>query len=480
MSGFRFSQNGIVPVSTEIKNPVTVSDVQNPITVSSVTNSVTVLEIKDPVTVSSITTPVTVSSVTNPVTVSSITSPVTVLEIKDPITTLTSETRLDAFGRKRVSNPEVVFDSKQIVDNQPLYWDDQQTSGSGTSSTYNTNQSSTTISVSNLTAGVRIRQTFRRFNYQPGRGQTIFMTGVLGNTSSGITTEIGYFDDKNGLFFRSQNGTTSIVVRTYTSGAAVETAIAQASWNLDTLAALDMTKTQIFVIDFQWLGVGRVRFGFNIDGVLTWVHQVLNANHLTTVFMSTPNLPLRYRIANDGTGPASSLIHICTAIISEGGNTFLGLSRVVSRNLNPLTTSNSGVAYYPLLAIRLKSTYQHATVTPFSFSIVCTSNSTFHWILVMNPTIVGTALSFVSLINSPIEFDNTTTNATTMTGGTIISSGYSNQGAASSPELNVNTVGDLKLGASIAGVSDVLALGISRFGSQAETYYASLNFREQF
>lgn len=178
MSGFRFSQNGIVPVSTEIKNPVTVSDVQNPITVSSVTNSVTVLEIKDPVTVSSITTPVTVSSVTNPVTVSSITSPVTVGEVQDPITTLTSETRLDAFGRKRVSNPEVVFDSKQIVDNQPLYWDDQQTSGSGTSSTYNTNQSSTTISVSNLTAGVRIRQTFRRFNYQPGRGQTIFMTGV--------------------------------------------------------------------------------------------------------------------------------------------------------------------------------------------------------------------------------------------------------------------------------------------------------------
>lgn len=306
------------------------------------------------------------------------------------------------------------------------------------------------------------------------------MTGLLGNTSSGITAEIGYFDNNNGLFFRSQNGVTSVVVRTYTSGVAVETAISQASWNLDTLAALNVAKTQIFVIDFQWLGAGRVRFGFDINGVLTWVHQVLNANNITTVYMTTPNLPLRYRIANDGTGPASSLTHICTAIISEGGNTFLGLSRVVSRNLNPLTTLNSGTAYYPLLAIRLKSTYQHATVTPFSFSIVCTSNSSFQWILVMNPTIVGTALSFTALTNSSVEFDNATTNATTMTGGTVISSGYSSQGAASSPELNVTTVGDLKLGASIAGVSDVIALGISRFGSQAEVYYASLDFREQY
>ena len=38
----------------------------------------------------------------------------------------------DAFGRLRVSEPTTLFDSKQIFDAQPLLWDDQETSGSGT------------------------------------------------------------------------------------------------------------------------------------------------------------------------------------------------------------------------------------------------------------------------------------------------------------------------------------------------------------
>lgn len=42
----------------------------------------------------------------------------------------------DAFGRLRMSNPETLFDSKQTTSNQPLYFDDAEIQGSGTSSTY--------------------------------------------------------------------------------------------------------------------------------------------------------------------------------------------------------------------------------------------------------------------------------------------------------------------------------------------------------
>ena len=38
---------------------------------------------------------------------------------------------IDSFGRWRVSNPETLFDSKQIFDNQPLFWDDQEETGTG-------------------------------------------------------------------------------------------------------------------------------------------------------------------------------------------------------------------------------------------------------------------------------------------------------------------------------------------------------------
>jgi len=77
--------------------------------------------------------------------------------------------QLDNFGRLRVSQPETLFDSKMLHDNAPLLWDDSQTSGAGTSSTYNANQSSVTLAVTAATAGTRVRQTFRRFNYQPGK-----------------------------------------------------------------------------------------------------------------------------------------------------------------------------------------------------------------------------------------------------------------------------------------------------------------------
>ena len=84
--------------------------------------------------------------------------------------TITSfnQNTLDAFGRSRVSEPYTVFDSKQLGSNQSLFWDDQETSGSGTSSDYSEDTSSTTLTVSATTAGTRVRQTFQRFNYQPG------------------------------------------------------------------------------------------------------------------------------------------------------------------------------------------------------------------------------------------------------------------------------------------------------------------------
>ena len=241
----------------------------------------------------------------------------------------TSPTR-DAFSRLRVSEPLHLFASKQLANNQPLFWDDAVLSGAGTSSTYNTNQASTTLAVSNLTAGSRARQTFRSFQYTPGKSQLIDLTFVSTAPAAGITKRVGYFNTNNGLYFEQAGTTLQVVTRTFTSGAVVNNAVTQANWNLDKLdgsggagnpsgLTLDVTKTQILVIDFQWLGVGAVRFGFNINGVLYYVHQFRNANNLSLVYTQIPSLPLRYEITNDGTGGVASLTHICASVASEGG-----------------------------------------------------------------------------------------------------------------------------------------------------------------
>lgn len=110
---------------------------------------------------------------------------------------------IDAFSRLRVSTPETLFDSKLIYDAGSIFWDDQQTSGSGTTSTFNTNQASVTLAVAASTAGTRVRQTYQRFLYQAGKSMMAMMTGVLGNPATGITKRIGLFDGSNGMYFES-------------------------------------------------------------------------------------------------------------------------------------------------------------------------------------------------------------------------------------------------------------------------------------
>ena len=108
----------------------------------------------------------------------------------------------DAFGRQRVSNPEMIFNSKLIFDNAPLYWNDVSESGGGTNSTHSTNTAAVTLSVSATTAGKRTRQTYMRFNYQPSKSQLIFMTGILNKSggAAGIKNRLGLFDDSLPVF----------------------------------------------------------------------------------------------------------------------------------------------------------------------------------------------------------------------------------------------------------------------------------------
>ena len=397
---------------------------------------------------------------------------------------------LDAFQRYRVSSPDTLFNSKQLTTSESLYWDDQQTTGAGTTSTYNTNQASTTIAVSAATAGTRVRQTFRSFNYQSGKSQLIFMTGVLGAGAAGIRRRVGYFNDNNGLFFQLSGTTLSVVRRTFVTGVAVDTVTPQASWNLDKLdgsgpsggnpsgITLDTSKAQLFVIDFQWLGVGQVRFGFFLNGDLIYCHELEFSNVLTTVYMGISNLPLRYEINNDGTGPAAGLVTICSAVVSEGG-TEPGSVRAVARDDTPLVTLNNN-ALYPLVAIRLKATDLSAAVLPTGMTVACVSNATFRWTLLLNPTVVGVALVFTGITNSPVEAAAAALNTTTVTGGTQVATGYGSSTTTVDAALAIDAPEDVQLGSSIAGVSDILVLAVQRMttGGAAETFYGSLGWKE--
>lgn len=406
--------------------------------------------------------------------------------LETDITKNVSSPTRDAFSRLRVSMPTTLIESKQIYDNLPLDYTDVQMSGGGTSSTYNTNQASTTISVTNLTAGRRVRQTKRRFSYQPGKSHLIDVSFKFGAGATGITKRVGYCSERNGVFVQQVNTIVSLGVRSYVTGSAVDTLVAQSSWNIDRLDGsggttnpsgftLDVTKVQLFTCYFQWLGVGGITFCFNINGMLIPVHHVNNANVITTVFMSNPNLPVRYEIINDGTGPAASMDCICASVISEGGRNLAGIDRSVDRGVTGLVTLNDS-NFYPLIAIRIGSTFEGAQIVPRTASVMCTSTSAFLWRIILNPTVVGTALSFSAVSNSYVQANVATTNATTVTGGTVIMSGYSQ--AATENSVDIVSVPDLSLGFTADGIADILVLAVARLSGTAETFFGALGWHE--
>ena len=271
------------------------------------------------------------------------------------------ENSRDAFGKLRISTPHGVFDSKQIGDNDPGAWDTIIV-GAGSSASYVQDSSSTTITVDSNAGDRATRQTRFYWPYLPGRSHAISMTGTLGEPVEGVYKRIGYFDDDNGLFFElAGDGTVNVVVRSSTSGSPVETRIPQSEWNLDTLdgvsnhsiARLDLTKSQIFLIDFQWLGVGDVRFGISINGHPHYVHVIHHANNTAGVYMKTPTLPIRYEVYNEDGGNTAEIEQICSTVVSEGGYDNAGFEFSVSNGAVTRAISTRT----PILAIRMAATF---------------------------------------------------------------------------------------------------------------------------
>lgn len=393
--------------------------------------------------------------------------------------------QVDLFGRLRVGQPFSLFDSKLIFDAQNTRWDDAQVSGSGTSVFHDSNRASALLSVSDATVGRRVRQSKYRPYYQPGKCQSILITTIVGDAPHGITKRWGYFDDKNGLFFQNKDGVLYVCKRSYTSGAPIDEYIPQSAWNKEKLdgntslgVRLDPTKGNIYFISFEWLGLGDVQFGVIIDTQMIILHQMKHSNTENKVYMSTPNLPVRFEIANDGTGPASSIEAVCSSVTSDGGIQPTGYIRSIDRGVS-LFNTDASTKVFPLIAIRLKPGREGALVVPMSFDIVCTTSGPFRWSLLLNPTLTGTSLTWEDSAFSFQHTGATTTNATYITNeGTVVLSGYGiDKGSAINQiEIPISFI----LGTSIQGTSDIYVLAVNSTTDKVNSFYASMTVREVY
>lgn len=283
---------------------------------------------------------------------------------------------LDAFSRLRVSEPQSIFVSSQVYTGQPEQWETV-TSGATATATHKINEALTELEVGQINGESVIQQTYRYFSYIPGKSQQIIATGVFSAGKENNTQRIAYGDDNNGVSFDLVNNVFQIIRRTSTSGAPVDNIDLQSDWNLDRFDGtksrynpsglkLDTSKANIPFIDLQWLAVGRVRFGFDIDGKLIYCHEINNANLRDTVYMGSATLPVRFEIFNTGATASNTVLkRICVSVASEGGFTPPGISFGASSELTTRAfAAVSGMV--PAFAIQLKQTFNtkdnHKTV----------------------------------------------------------------------------------------------------------------------
>lgn len=392
---------------------------------------------------------------------------------------------VDPFGRLRTSSPHTVLDLKQVRDSLPLFFSDVQVSGSGTSSTYLEGQAATRLSVSANTIGRRVRQSKLSGVYQTGKGLLVESTFNFRGGVSGVTKSAGYYDDENGIGLRLAGTTPYVFIRSSASESSVDIAAAQSTWSIDKFdgtgpsgLVLDVSKAQIGGLDFQWLGVGRVRTALNINGKQYYFHEFNHANLVAGVYMSNPNLPIRYEISNDGTGAATSMDCICASIVVEGGQDEVLQTTFVDRGIADVVLSAAGT-FVPALSVRLKSGAKGVRINPKSVEVFATTNMSYIWRLYLNPTISGVdSAAWTSVANSSLQYDIQRTAVNSLSGGYVIAGGFGSTTAQAKTSGGGAINSFLTLGFDVAGVSDEFVLGVARIDGTGGSILAGMEIGE--
>jgi hypothetical protein len=358
----------------------------------------------------------------------------------NPSTVTFAGSNLDAFGRLRVSSPFTIFDSQSRFAPDIHY---SYVTGTGGTTSYNTNQSSVSLNTTTSSGSTAVAQTFRVFPYQPGKSMLIYQTFVMGAAKTNLTQRVGLFSAYNGVYLEQGPNGVTFVIRTYTGGSVDNSRyVAQANWNGDKLngtgpsgLTLDLTKTQILFFDVEWLGVGNVRCGFIINGEYILCHTFQNANEPTStkVYMQTATLPLRYEITNTGaTASSSTLTMICATVISEGGYDQVSAPQIARPTENGVTiANNTGLTFTPLVSIRINSSYFGAVIIPSIVNFIATAQGSYEVVLVRNATLTGATFAAGAISNGMVDVDTAAT-ACTATADNIVQTDYvvsTNQGS---------------------------------------------------
>ena len=164
-----------------------------------------------------------------------------------------------------------------------------------------TNQISGVVSVTNGSAAVAGTGTAFTTQLIPGqfiviRGQTYRVTQIVSDTSLTISPE-----------YRGNTISNAIISQT------IDFRVPQSQWNLDKCDGtgpsgynIDLTRMQMWYIDYSWYGAGYIRWGVRAtNGLIVYVHSQQNNNKQFEAYMRSGNMSAHYEV--NGFGPSTFL-----------------------------------------------------------------------------------------------------------------------------------------------------------------------------
>lgn len=419
----------------------------------------------------------------------------------------------DSFERLRVSQPVVVFEDSfaaLLPNAKTTIWEAVATASGTANLTANLYGTELNTLLTNG-SGYWI-QSYNHVRYAPGISTLFRITFNFNQFITSVRQRVGMFTDQgtypsnagDGFYLEADGSTVSVVRRYMTTGAAgAEERISQANWNMDKLdgtgasgVSLNWTKTQHFVVEYQWLGVGTIRYGFETgQNQVVWCHQIVSVNSLSQSWSRTGSLPVRAEIYSTGVlATAGKLTLINCVVIHEGdvgdlrGWKYFGGNSGATPKVGGLVAA----AWYPVMGIRAVGTNdltKRARILPtsvtFSVATVATGPTVLQVGLMMLATPNTGATYAVTTGGSAAVIDIAATPATAVTGTLIWSGLIPNVVGAYTFDLstlndNMNVIGTAASGTqAITGAGNLTVVaGCIQTATVGASVVASLNWKE--
>lgn len=267
---------------------------------------------------------------------------------------------LSSFGGLIVNEPTTTRQYVYAYDGLPNEF--YSTSGVDGNFTYNADQRSVTLDTGGTASGSFVKRVSHYYHpYQPGTMSRILQSVLCGDTGKAdVVRRWGLFDDDNGLFWELDGTNLYVVIRSNATGSVVDTRVIQSDFNRDKLDGstnfnINIDQMNLYWIDYQWLGVGVVRFGvYSENGQKITAHIFENPNSAVVPYTRQGVYPVGFECRNINTAAsASELKTVCSAtqVVGRVKNQYNSHSTLTETS----RTISAADGEVPILTIRPKA-----------------------------------------------------------------------------------------------------------------------------